>query len=151
MPPGQVAPNIAGDRWFVPKIQGAWEVGSVEAGVWVLPSDVTAAFHARLHVVNACEDMPAQVVDIARLLVTELVANAVLHGSGTVLLAVTREAGGLRVDVYDENPDPPVVVNAESLMEHGAGLRLVAALASSWGVDSRGDEQPGKRVWFALD
>lgn len=127
------------------------EVGSVEAGVWVLPSDVTAAFHARLHVMNACGDLPTQTVDIARLLVTELVSNAVLHGSGTVLLAVAREAGGMRVDVYDENPDPPVVVNAESLMEHGAGLRLVAALASSWGVDSRGDARPGKRVWFSLD
>ena len=124
---------------------------SIPASLWVLPSDVTAAFHARLHVVGACGGMLTQTVDIARLLVTELVFNAVLHGSGTVLLAVSREGGGVRVEVSDENPDPPVVVDAESMMEHGAGLRLVAALASSWGVDSRGDAQPGKRVWFALD
>jgi anti-sigma regulatory factor (Ser/Thr protein kinase) len=119
--------------------------------VWVLPSDVTAAFHARLHLAGACADLPTETVDIARLLVTELVSNAVLHGSGTVLLAVARDGGGLRVDVYDESPDAPVVVDAESLMEHGAGLRLVVALASSWGVDTRSDARPGKRVWFTLD
>lgn len=126
-------------------------MGSVPANVWVLPSDVTAAFHARVHLGGACADMPAETVNIARLLVTELVSNAVLHGAGTVLLAVGRDGGGLRVDVYDESPDAPVVVDGETLFEHGAGLRLVAALASSWGVDARNDARPGKRVWFALD
>lgn len=130
---------------------GAWRLDSIPANVWVLPSDVTAAFHARIHVVGACGDMPTETVNIARLLVTELVSNAVLHGSGTVLLVAAREGGGVRVEVYDENPDPPVIVDAESLMEHGAGLRLVAALASSWGVAARNDARPGKRVWFALD
>jgi two-component sensor histidine kinase len=95
--------------------------------------------------------MLAETVDIARLLATELVSNAVLHGSGTVLLAVVREGGGIRVEVYDESPEPPVIVDAESMMEHGAGLRLVAALASRWGSSSRDDARPGKRVWFVLD
>jgi hypothetical protein len=56
----------------------------------------------------------------------------------------------MRVDVYDESPDLPVVVESRSLIEHGAGMRLVAALADSWGVDPRGDGRPGKQVWFAL-
>ncbi|MGZ8742533.1 MAG: hypothetical protein ACXWXO_06400 [Nocardioides sp.] len=59
------------------------------------------------------------------------------------LMAVAREGGGVRVEVYDESPDPPVVVNAESLMEQGAGLRLVAVLASSREAISRGDPRPG--------
>jgi anti-sigma regulatory factor (Ser/Thr protein kinase) len=118
--------------------------------MWVLPSDVTAVVHARRYVVGVCEDMSTEKVDMARLLVTELVSNAVRHGSGTVVLAVAREGGGVRVEVYDESPDMPVLLEPQSsLMEHGAGLRLVAALASSWGVASR-DGHPGKRVWFAL-
>ncbi len=117
---------------------------------WVLPSDVTAPFQARLHVVSACGGMPAEMVDVARLLVSELVSNAVVHGSGTVLLTVARQGPGVRVEVSDESPAPPVVVDADSLLEHGMGLRLVEALANSWGTASRGDAQPGKRVWFAL-
>lgn len=124
---------------------------SSSANLWVLPSDLTAARLAREHVVDSCRGMSTEKVDVARLLVSELVANAVLHGSGIVLLVVARDGeGGVRVYVDDENPDPPVVVEPRSLMEHGAGMRLVATLADNWGVVPRGDGQPGKRVWFAL-
>ncbi len=120
------------------------------AKMWVLPSDVTAPSQARLHVMSACGGMAPETAEIARLLVSELVSNAVLHGSGTVLLTVVREGSAVRVEVFDESPVPPVVVSADSLLEHGMGLRLVEALANSWGTASRGDAQPGKRVWFAL-
>lgn len=124
------------------------EPGPVQT--WVLPSDLTAAFHARRHVEAACVGMPPDTVDVARLLVTELVSNAVLHGAGRVVLAVARDRQGLRVEVSDESPELPVVADSHHLMEHGAGLRMVAALASSWGTEAREDAQPGKRVWFAL-
>lgn len=120
------------------------------AQTWVLPFDLSAPSRARRHVEGACAGMPEDAVDIARLLVTELVSNAVQHGSGPVLLAVGRSRSGVRVEVYDESPDLPVVRDEQPLMEHGAGLRLVAGLASSWGTEARGDARPGKRVWFAL-
>lgn len=87
---------------------------------------------------------------MARLLVTELVSNAVRHGSGAPVLGVVRTGGSLRAFVDDESPDMPVVLPHDSLMEYGAGLRLVAEMASSWGVDLRDDGQPGKRVWFTV-
>lgn len=121
------------------------------AGRWVLPSDLTAARAARGHVFDACRGVHPAKVTVARLLVTELVANAVLHGSGTVQLVVARSGEGVRVDVYDESPDPPVIVEAGSLPEHGFGMRLVVAMADSWGVVPRGDGQPGKQVWFELN
>lgn len=123
---------------------------SSSVNMWVLPSDLTAARLARGHVVGACRGMATEKLDVARLLVSELAANAVLHGSGIVLLVVARDGEGVRVYVDDENPDPPVVMEPRSLMEHGAGMRLVAALSDDWGVAPRGDGQPGKRVWFAL-
>lgn len=129
--------------------EGAWALDMGSENMWVLPSDLTAAGLARGYVVAACLDVPADKLDVARLLVTELVTNAVLHGSGIVLLVVARDGAGLRVDVYDENPHPPVVVDPWPLMENGAGMRLVAALADSWGVAPR-DGLPGKRVWFGL-
>lgn len=119
-------------------------------GRWELPSDLTAAGVARRHVAEACAGLSDDTVDVARLLVTELVANAVKHGAGSVLLEVDRGAGRVEVSVHDESPDQPVVLEARPLPENGAGLRLVAALASRWGVTERRDGRPGKRVWFAL-
>lgn len=123
---------------------------SGSANMWVLPSDLTAASLARGYVVDTCRGMSTEKLDVARLLVTELVANAIEHGCGIVLLVVACDGEGVRVYVDDENPDPPVVIEPRSLMENGAGMRLVAALADAWGVAGRGDGQPGKRVWFSL-
>jgi len=118
---------------------------------WRLPSELIAVREARQHVADACQDLPVETVDDARLLVTELVANALTHGSGAVHLVVARDAeGGLRVEVLDEGLDLPAVAEPRSLPERGSGLRLVEALASSWGVAPRTGGQVGKRVWFTL-
>jgi anti-sigma regulatory factor (Ser/Thr protein kinase) len=89
-------------------------------------------------------------LDVVRLLVSELVTNAIEHGRGAVLLLVVRDGDSVRVSVDDENPDPPVVIESQSLMETGAGMRLVVTLADNWGVVPRSDGRLGKRVWFAL-
>ncbi len=94
--------------------------------------------------------MHEETVYTARLLVTELVSNAVLHGRGTVVLTVAREPAGVRVEVHDESPRPPVVLHRSPMAEHGAGLRLVSAMAGSWGTEPLADGHPGKRVWFTL-
>jgi anti-sigma regulatory factor (Ser/Thr protein kinase) len=117
---------------------------------WVLASDLSAAAQARRHVAESCAGMPEETVYTARLLVTELASNAVLHGRGTVLLSVVRDHGGVRVEVHDESPHLPVVMHRSPMAEHGAGLRLVSAMASSWGFDPLDDGRAGKRVWFTL-
>lgn len=155
---GIVKYSVAGKRRFEdvraaavpPASQGASKLDSDVANSWVLPSDPTAARVARGHVFDACRGVHPAKVDVASLLASELVANAVLHGSGTVQLVVARNGDGIRVEVEDENPDPPVVVALRSLPEHGMGMRLVVAMADRWGAAPRGDGHPGKRVWFEL-
>ena len=117
---------------------------------WVLPSDLSAASQARRHIEAACAGVPEETLYTARLLVTELVSNAVLHGRGTVLLSVACGRGGVRVEVHDESPSPPIIVDGPPLSEHGAGLRLVSALADNWGSGPPSHGRPGKRVWFTL-
>lgn len=117
---------------------------------WVLPSDLTAASTARGHVAEVCAGLPEETVYTARLLVTELVSNAVLHGRGTIRLTVARDDAAVRVEVHDESPHLPVVMHRSPMAEHGAGMRLVSAMAGSWGTDAIGDGRPGKRVWFTL-
>jgi anti-sigma regulatory factor (Ser/Thr protein kinase) len=117
---------------------------------WVLPSDLSAASTARGHVADVLAGLPEETVYTARLLVTELVSNAVLHGRGTIRLTVARDHAGVRVEVYDESPHPPVVMHRPPMAEHGAGLRLVSAMADSWGTEPLADGRPGKQVWFTL-
>lgn len=105
---------------------------------------------ARGLVGGVCRGMPVDHVEVARLLVSELVTNALQHGSGEVVLVVVRAGEALRVEVHDESLAMPVLTERSSLTERGWGLWLVASMASSWGVVPRDDGLPGKLVWFAL-
>lgn len=99
---------------------------------------------------DACDGLPDERVDTARLLVTELVANAVIHGTGEVVLGILRRRQTLRVEVSDGSTTAPVLAERGGLRESGAGLRLVDALATRWGTGARHDGYPGKTVWFVL-
>lgn len=86
--------------------------------------------------------------DVAVLLVSELVTNALMHGTPPVELRVRRTAHGLRVEVRDNAPQQPIIQDTPLDVPGGQGLRLVDALASRWGWAAAGD---GKAVWFELD
>ena len=86
--------------------------------------------------------------DIAVLLTSELVTNAVKHTAGeTVTLGIRCARDQLRVDVYDTSPSPPVLTNAPADAEAGRGLVLVAELSAEWGSYRT---LVGKVVYFTL-
>jgi anti-sigma regulatory factor (Ser/Thr protein kinase) len=119
--------------------------------VMVLPGDWAAARAGRRHLQAVCrvlETTPA-VVDVALVLVSELVTNAVIHGRSSPRLHVeTADSGALYVGVGDDNSRYPVVLDEDEDAISGRGLRLLEALASRWGVCP---DPPGKVVWFELD
>jgi anti-sigma regulatory factor (Ser/Thr protein kinase) len=91
-----------------------------------------------------------QVIDEASLLTTELMSNAVQHGSGVLNLEIAVHDGLLRVGVHDEAAELPVERPATSVSrEGGRGIWLVQSIARDWGSDASGEE-PGKTVWFEL-
>jgi anti-sigma regulatory factor (Ser/Thr protein kinase) len=123
----------------------------VETARLELPGTPAAPSVARLFVRNLCQEWgAASVCDVAELLSSELVTNAVVHARAPVELeAAYDENSVLRIDVYDRSPG---VVNPEPKnpgvgAEGGRGLAIVAKLASKWGVDPLAQ---GKRVWFTL-
>ncbi|MEV7090578.1 ATP-binding protein [Streptomyces sp. NPDC093085] len=89
--------------------------------------------------------------ETAALLLSELVTNALRHGSPPgreIAVTLYRADGVFRVEVEDagESLPNPRVPGVED--ERGRGLALVAALADDWGVTPR--RGPGKRVWALL-
>ncbi|MDE3085671.1 MAG: ATP-binding protein, partial [Acidobacteriota bacterium] len=82
------------------------------------------------------------------LVVSELVSNAVVHARTPIELRVRSIEGGIRVEVRDGavHGFGPSREDQE-LPEHGLGLRVVARVASRWGVDPMPD---GKVVWAAM-
>jgi anti-sigma regulatory factor (Ser/Thr protein kinase) len=90
------------------------------------------------------------VIDEASLLTTELMTNAVEHGSGVVDLAIAVHDGVLRVGVHDTATGMPVKRDGiTASAEGGRGIWLVQSIAHDWGSDPSG-EAPGKTVWFEL-
>lgn len=85
--------------------------------------------------------------EVATLLTTELVTNAIVHARTDFALRVTTHQDRLRIEVSDSSHDPPRLIPIHEAQEHGRGLHLVDALSASWGVDWRAD---GKAVWFEL-
>ncbi|MFH8987480.1 ATP-binding protein [Streptomyces sp. NPDC017940] len=89
--------------------------------------------------------------DIAALVVSELVTNAIVHtGSRTVVCEICTGADTVRIAVRDEGhgagvPRPAGPRGPDE--EHGRGLLLVSAVSSAWGVQDFGS---GLSVWAEL-
>lgn len=84
----------------------------------------------------------------ATMLVSELVANAVLHTGTQLEVVVCPEPDGVRVEVHDGSPQLPTRKYYSSMSGTGRGLLLVERMASEWGSDRTTE---GKLVWFQLD
>jgi PAS domain S-box-containing protein len=110
---------------------------------WSLPSDPASIGRARHAVVRTCQAWGVEDAANAELVVSELVANAVLHGWGHVTLQLYDTGDGLRIEVEDANPAPPVTTDGHPGRVGGFGIQIVERLAD-WGWrQSRG----GKLVW----
>ena len=110
-----------------------------------LPRDPSAAALARRAVEVDAAALSEAELDVARLLVSELVTNAVRHGAGDeVVLALQVDDAHARFEVHDAGGEQPARQEPRG-GEGGYGLNLVATLAARWGAD------PGAGVWFELD
>ncbi|MET7734649.1 ATP-binding protein [Streptomyces sp. NPDC005402] len=118
---------------------------------WTFPADPGAVRAAR----TAVRDRLAAwnldgLVDIAALLVSELVTNSLRHATGPIGVRLVRPDGVdgvLLVEVSDPLPDPPRERVADLDDESGRGLQLVAHAAHRWGTRPG---VTGKTVWFEL-
>jgi hypothetical protein len=113
-----------------------------------LTREPAAAAEARSQVRAAIGDWKVPVdPDIAVLLASDLVTNAIVHGDGaTLTLAIRCSRGRLRIDVYDKSRLPAGVAEpADTRAE--CGLVLVTALSTEWGSFRT---PAGKAMYFTL-
>lgn len=118
---------------------------------WTFPADPGAVRTARRVVRGQLHGWGLDILgDIAALLVSELVTNALRHATGPIGVRLVRPAGlegVLLVEVSDPLPDPPRERAARPEDESGRGLQLVASSSRRWGTRPGTD---GKTVWFEL-
>ncbi|MFJ9559057.1 ATP-binding protein [Streptomyces fuscichromogenes] len=87
--------------------------------------------------------------EIAELLTSELVTNALVHTDREAVLTAVVEPSQLRVEVRDfVSRRPRMRAPDTGDGTHGRGLVLVDAFADAWGVLPH---EVGKSVWFELD
>lgn len=108
------------------------------------PTSVGAARHAvEALCVGGHEDAGALVA----LLVSEVVTNALVHGSGCIRLTALLGERLLRVGVQDDGEDQPHVRRPAETDEGGRGLAMLDLLSAAWGVERH---HRGKTVWFVV-
>jgi anti-sigma regulatory factor (Ser/Thr protein kinase) len=109
-----------------------------------LPAAVSTPAAARDFVRRAVSGVrdPLRIEDLT-IVVSELVTNAVLHGTGDVTLHVVAGDERVHVEVGDDQPAHDLPADPERT-DSGRGLLLVSKIASDWGVRRSG---AGKVVW----
>ncbi|MEU1178916.1 ATP-binding protein [Streptomyces sp. NPDC005820] len=137
MPESEVAPDI-------------WEY------ILYIPNDPRAVRICRqtLRAVLAAHGFP-HLTEVAELLATELITNAVQHTKGPAAIKLRAEHRTLRIGVWDNDPNPPRLSrDAHWDAETGRGLALVRDCSDRWGWVQRPDHQSivggGKYIWCDL-
>ncbi|MFE0174680.1 ATP-binding protein [Streptomyces sp. NPDC059002] len=118
------------------------------------PGDATAPKVCRDFVRTVLRTLDREpLVMPATLCTSELVTNVHLHTKGSAMLRLRLTPVRLRLTVFDENPDPPVVTHPAvgAVACWGRGLALVQDMADTWGVADERAGRYAKGVWFELE
>lgn len=114
---------------------------------WQWPAEAATASRARQATRRALTAWQLeQIAADAVLVVSELVANACLHGGGPVTVTLRRTPTGLSGEIGDALPAWPV----RAILPPRHGLRIVLKLCGGH-LEVRPGRGGGKRVCFDLD
>lgn len=127
---------LARARRFPPDHVATWEFDADPAAV--------GAARRRVRDQLAAWNTEEETASDAGLIVSELVTNAVRHGSPPIELRLINDRTTLTCEVRDTSAGAPHLRHARTIDEGGRGLFLVAQLAQVWGTRYAAD---GKTIW----
>jgi anti-sigma regulatory factor (Ser/Thr protein kinase) len=120
-------------------------VRAFEQQLEAVATSVRAARRAVMERLSSSLD--ADQLDRAVLCTSEIVTNAIEHGSPPIELRIAHTRDSVRIEVCDASPDLPRRARPRATSIRGRGLLIVDKSADRWGVEEL-DE--GKVVWFEL-
>ena len=120
----------------------------------LLAGEPLSACRAREQARNALDEWGlGEDADLAELIVSELVTNAVCHGAGLVAMSLSVAGDRIRAEVHDHSAARPIRKHAASDDESGRGLELLQSLTVLHGGELGViDDQhgPGKTVYVEI-
>jgi anti-sigma regulatory factor (Ser/Thr protein kinase) len=127
-----------------------------------LPRSVDASGQARRLVTTWAGDaLDPEELDRAKLVVSELINNAVLHGEGSIELQLDLDEHRLQIEVIDEGGGFEHVMREVPFEDlSGRGLAIVEAVTSRWGIhegtthvwaEFERPGPPGTHLWAELE
>lgn len=99
---------------------------------------------------EAASRLPTPALEDLLLLTSEVVTNAVLHGTPPITLSIEflDRPSGVRVSVADCHESSPAVRVSNRAAIAGRGMAVVDAVANRWGVEPL--PGGGKTIWFEV-
>jgi anti-sigma regulatory factor (Ser/Thr protein kinase) len=121
-------------------------------GSWAMefppePASASAARYAVREAIGRAH-VAARTLDAVDLVVGEFAANAIGHARTDFVVTVRLVPSRIRVEVFDGDTRPPIVLGPDTDSTSGRGLQIVSGLAEDWGwrrATLRGLR--GKVVW----
>jgi anti-sigma regulatory factor (Ser/Thr protein kinase) len=110
-----------------------------------IPQSVHAA---RRFATDALAGLPAEALEAAELMVSELATNCIRHERMSFYVTVTRTPREVRVEVTDSGSGTPTMRAPGPNDPSGRGLQIVDMLSDEWGIEP--EVPAGKTVWFSL-
>ena len=100
-----------------------------------LPPSAASTSHARRIVLEALElGEQERFIEEARVAVSEIVTNALVHAGTQVNVRVRVDGSGVRVEVADGSPHLPLRRAYSAVAGTGRGLHMVHKLVHDWGA-----------------
>jgi anti-sigma regulatory factor (Ser/Thr protein kinase) len=90
---------------------------------------------------------------IVEVIVSEMVTNAIRHGTGPVRTRISCDNGHLRIEVHDDGPGRPLRCEAAADDESGRGLVMIDGLLDPFGGSRGVEDDPdgdGKTVYVSV-
>ena len=113
-------------------------------GTWTMPALTDSVNLARVNVSQNLE--LEEKIDVHQVIavLSELVANSILHATTELQVSLERWQYMIKIVVADGNDQPPVMRSLDVAVDCGRGMHIVDQYSDLWGYEIT---DQGKRIW----